>query len=123
MSKPTAVDTYIQSFPKDTREKLQTLRQLVKEIVPEAEETISYGIPTFTLHGKYVVYIAGYKNHISLYPVFDTMETSLPEISKYRAGKGTLRFPLATPPPLSLIRKVVKLLVRAQQERTGKKAG
>jgi len=67
-SKPGNIDEYIATFPEDTQTLLQLVRAAIKEIVPAAQETISYGIPAFTLNGSYLIYFAGYKMHISLYP-------------------------------------------------------
>lgn len=100
------------------QEILQKLRKLVKEEVPEADETISYGIPTYKLNGKYVVYLAAFKDHISIYPVFAEMEKELKEIAEYRTGKGTLQFSLSKPVPFSFIHKVIKCLVEINKERT-----
>lgn len=112
------IDEYINSFPKDVQEILQTLRKAIKEEVSSAEEAISYGIPTVKLQGKYVVYFAGYKKHISIYPVFAEMEKLLPEIAQFRTGKGTLQFSLEKPLPMPLIRQIVKLLLKANQQGT-----
>ncbi|HKZ66036.1 MAG TPA: DUF1801 domain-containing protein, partial [Chitinophagaceae bacterium] len=80
----------------------------IKNTVPDAEETISYAIPAFNLNKTYLVYFAGYKNHISLYPAPTGNETFEKEIAAYKSGKGTLQFPLDKPLPLSLITKIVK---------------
>jgi len=112
------IDEYINSFPTDVRDKLQTLRQAIKEEAPEAEETIKYGMPTFTLHGN-LVYFAAWKNHIGFYPITSAMEASIKELTAYKtSGKGTIQFPLKQPLPLPLIRKIVTFLV---QENLGKK--
>lgn len=120
--KPYAtVDEYINIFPKVVKEKLHTLRTLIKEEVPEKTvETISYGIPTFKLNGKYVVYFAGYKKHVSIYPILHTDEQLKKEIEPYIKGRGTLQFQLDKPLPVSLIRKVVKCLVKENLERVKK---
>jgi uncharacterized protein YdhG (YjbR/CyaY superfamily) len=115
------IDAYINSFPKDVKELLQNLRKVIKEEVPEETvETISYGIPTFKLKGKYVVYFAGYKKHISIYPILHTDDKLKKEIEPYIKGKGTLQFPLDKLLPIPLIRKVIKILVIENQERSKK---
>ena len=68
-AKPDNIDAYIAQFPKETQKFLQQIRATIRIAAPEAEEKISYGIPTFTLGGRYLVYFAAYKNHIGLYPV------------------------------------------------------
>ncbi|HVF69780.1 MAG TPA: DUF1801 domain-containing protein [Xanthomonadales bacterium] len=117
----TTVDEYINSFPKEVGEVLQTLRKAIKEEVPEETvETISYGIPTFKLNGKYVVYFAGYKKHVSIYPLLHAEGVIKKEIAPYIKGRGTLQFQLDKPLPFPLIRKIVKILVKENLERTRK---
>ncbi len=114
----TTIDEYIKSFPKDVQNLLQTLRKEIKKELPEeTEETISYGIPTFKLNGKYVVYFAGFKKHISIYPILHTEADLQKEIAPYIKGRGTLQFPLDKPLPFPLIRKVVKGLLKENKER------
>lgn len=115
------IDEYIDLFPQEVAERLQTLRQLVREEIPDAEETISYKIPTFKRNGSYVVYFSASKNHISLHPSTPMIEENISEVLKYKKGAGTLQFPLNKPLPLPLIRKVVKLLSKENIERTKKK--
>ncbi len=104
----TQVETYIDSFPLNTKEKLCKLRMMIKEWVPMAEETISYGMPAFKLHGKSLVYFAGYKNHIGFYALPTGNEAFQKELSNYKTGKGSIQFPLAEELPWQLIEKIVK---------------
>lgn len=120
MKQVNTIDNYINSFPDEVQEKLRSLRKLIRKEVPGAEETISYGVLTFKLNGKYVVYFAGFKKHISIYPVITPVEKSLKEVAQYRTGKGTLQFPLSKPLPLPLIRKIVKILVEENKRRNEK---
>ncbi len=106
------IDEYLANFSGDARKKLDNLRGLIKEMVPEAGEKISYGIPTFTLNDKYFIYIAGYAHHVSLYPIPPGDEAFKKELAPYVAGKGTVRFPLDKPLPLPLIRKMVNFAVK-----------
>ena len=110
------VDDYISSFPSDVQIVLEEVRRTIHSAVPGAEETISYQIPTITLGGKSLVYFAGWKQHISVYPLPEMDQDFEQEIAPYKAGKGTLRFPLGEPMPHQLIKKLVTLLV---QQRTG----
>jgi uncharacterized protein YdhG (YjbR/CyaY superfamily) len=106
------IDEYIGTFPSEVQDTLNRIRQLIKQAAPEADEAISYQIPTLKLKGKYVVYFAGYKKHVSMYPVTAAMvEAYDADLSPYRSGKGTLQFPLAKPLPLELISKLVKCRV------------
>lgn len=107
---PSSVDAYIASFEEPARSVLESLRRTILELIPGASETISYGIPTVTVDGKYVVYFAGWKHHVSLYPI-PLVDVEMQEtLARYRSGKGTLRFPLGEPMPETLIRGVVTLL-------------
>lgn len=110
------VDEYLSFFPKEVKALLQAIRKIVREAVPEVEETISYQIPTFKYKGKYLVYLAAHQHHIGVYPVTPAMEKSIPGLSKYRKSKGTLQFPFDKPLPVSLIRKVVKIRLKERQE-------
>jgi uncharacterized protein YdhG (YjbR/CyaY superfamily) len=80
--------------------------------VRDAEETISYQIPTFTLNGKPVVYFAGHKNHVGVYPAPVGNPKFKGDLLAYAAGKATVRFPLDKPIPFPLLRKIVKFRVK-----------
>ena len=111
-SKASSVAAYIAKSPPESRKPLRALRALVRAAAPRATEKISYGIPAFVLNGKNLVYIAGWKNHVSLYPVTAGVARSLKnDIKPYQTGKGTLQFPLANPLPKTLIRKIVTIRV------------
>lgn len=106
---PKNIDEYIDGFPKDTQNMLMQVRQTIKATVPQAEETISYGMPTFKLNGHYLIYFAGYKNHIGLYPVPANNKGFEKDFSAYKtSGKGTIQFPLDKPVPVELIKKILK---------------
>lgn len=104
------VDDYIASFPAEVQGILREIRRRCHAAVPESGEMISYGIPTVTLHGKYVVYFAGWAHHISVYPVPAGDEAFQTAIAPYRSAKGTLKFPLGKPVPYELIEKTAALL-------------
>ena len=108
---PATIDDYIDRFPAEVQTILQEVRRTIANAVPAAEETISYGIPTFTLGGRYLVYFAGWKHHISVYPVPTGDATLIRDIEPYVAGKGTLKFPLAEPIPYDLIERVATVLI------------
>ena len=115
--KPKDVDQYIKSFPSGTQKMLQQIKTAVKKLAPDSEEVISYGIPAFKLSGKNLVYFAGWKEHVSMYPVPKGNKTLQKEISRYQTGKGTLQFSLDKPLPLKLITKIVKLRMKENLER------
>ncbi len=85
---------------------LQELRATIKAAAPEAEEKISYQIPTFALHGN-LVHFAAWKTHIGLYPGSSGVRAFEQELSKYEVAKGTVKFPIKEPLPLALIRNIV----------------
>jgi uncharacterized protein YdhG (YjbR/CyaY superfamily) len=103
------IDEYIATFPDERQKILEEVRSTIKAAAPGTEEKISYGIPTFTLNGKYLIYFAGWKNHISLYPVPAADDEFNKSIEPYVSGRGTLKFPLDKPMPLKLISRIVKL--------------
>lgn len=113
------IEEYIGTFSGQTRERLEKVRHIILETVPEAVETISYQIPTFKLNGTYLIYLSAAKNHIALHPASTAMDSSIKELSAYRSGKGTIRFPDSKPLPLPLIRKIVSF--REQENRESAK--
>jgi len=108
MDKPKNIDQYIAGFPKDRQILLEEIRKTIKNAVPLAEETFSYGMPAFKINSV-SVWFAAYKNHIGLYPMYG-MEKFRDEMEIYK-GKGTkdtLQFPYDKPLPLELIARLVK---------------
>jgi len=116
-----SIDEYIATFPDNMQKILEELRSTIKAAAPDAGETISYNIPTFTLNGKYLIYFAGWKNHISLYPIPIGTDAFNKQVSKYAEGKGTLKFPMDKPLPMKLIAKIVKLKVAENRKSADKK--
>jgi uncharacterized protein YdhG (YjbR/CyaY superfamily) len=106
------VEEYISSFPEDVQKILRTLQKTIRAELPEAEEVISYQIPTFKVNGKYVIYYSAWKKHASLYPFSEEMVKEFPESAHYKtSGKGTIQFPYNKPLPLPLIRKITKFML------------
>ena len=112
---PGTIDTYIGSFPADVQTILNEVRVRIRNAVPASDETISYGIPTFTLDGSDLVYFAAWQHHISVYPVPSGDAAFQRAIEPYRAGKGTLKFPLAEPIPYDLVERVAALLLEERR--------
>jgi uncharacterized protein YdhG (YjbR/CyaY superfamily) len=106
------IDEYIAGFPQDVQEILCKIRMTIRKAAPEAEETISYKMPTFMLGGKYLVYFAAHKKHIGFYPAPIGIAEFKEELALYQVGKGTPQFPLDKPIPFDLIRKIVKFRVK-----------
>lgn len=109
--KAETIDEYIASFPKDIQKKLKEIRTAIRKAAPDAEEKISYAIPTFAQHGN-LVHFAAFKKHIGFYPSPRGIEAFKEELSKYEGGKGTVQFPLDEPLPLDLITKIVTFRVK-----------
>jgi uncharacterized protein YdhG (YjbR/CyaY superfamily) len=101
------IDEYIKTFPEDVQIILEEIRQTIRKAAPEAVEAISYGIPTFKLNGKYLVYFASWKNHIGFYPMPSGAKAFKKELSAYKQGKGSIQFPLGEPIPYDLVHKIV----------------
>jgi uncharacterized protein YdhG (YjbR/CyaY superfamily) len=114
------IDEYIAQFPEDVQKKLKELRKVIKTAAPEAEERISYQMPTFRLNGN-LVHFAAFKNHIGFYPAPSGINAFETEISAYQSSKGTLRFALDKPLPLELVSKIVKFRVAEDLKKAKKK--
>ena len=104
---PQTIDDYIAGFPADVQEILQKIRGIVHEVAPDAQETIKYQMPTFTLQGN-LVHFAAYQNHIGFYPIPTGIEAFKEELSVYKTGKGSVQFPLDQPIPYDLIERMVR---------------
>jgi uncharacterized protein YdhG (YjbR/CyaY superfamily) len=105
----TEVEKYIQQFEPEVQEKLNSLRQLFFDVLPDTEESIRYKMPAFKV-GKHNLYFAAYKKHIGFYPVYGLTEIE-EEVSEYRAKKtkDSLHFMFDKPLPIELIKKIITL--------------
>jgi uncharacterized protein YdhG (YjbR/CyaY superfamily) len=108
---PRTVNEYIAGFPADVQRKLRKIRKTINEAAPGSGERISYGMPTFTLKGDFLG-LAAWAEHISLYPAPTGSKTFNKKLSRYRAAKSTVRFPLSEPIPYDLVAQIVKLRVK-----------
>jgi uncharacterized protein YdhG (YjbR/CyaY superfamily) len=113
---PKNIDEYIAGFPDDVQEILEKIRMTIREAAPDAEEKISYQMPTFTMKGN-LVHFAAYRKHIGLYPAPRGIEKFKKELSAYEGAKGSVRFPLDKPIPFGLISRIVKFRVKDNLER------
>jgi len=116
-----SMDEYIASFPKNVQQILEQVRLTIKAAAPGAQEKISYQIAAFELNGRNLIHFAGWKNHISLYPVPSGTGSVNKEVSPYMSGKGTLKFPLDKPMPLKLITEIVRYRVADNLKNTDEK--
>lgn len=111
MKQAKNVDEYIAMFPENTREKLKEMRALVIKGAPDAVESISYGMPYYSLHGR-LLYFAAFKNHLGFYPMPSGIAKFQTEISKYKFAKGSVQFPLDKNIPTGLVLRIVKFRVK-----------
>ncbi len=111
------VDEYIAIFPDEVKVRLESMRTLIRECAPHAQEGIAYGMPAYKTNGKALVYFAGYKNHIGLYATPTGHKKFEKQLSKYKQGKGSVQFPLSESLPLSLIGNIVKFRVKENSEK------
>jgi uncharacterized protein YdhG (YjbR/CyaY superfamily) len=112
-TKPTSIDEYIAGFPKETADKLEQIRQTILNIAPDLKESISYDIPTFNKNGKHLIYFAGWKKHIALYPITGAVAEELKEeLAGYKGSKGSVHFPLDKPIPLDFVKRIVEIKLK-----------
>ena len=108
-----SVGEYIATFPEDVQATLRRVRGTIRKALPGAEEAISYQVPTYRMHGGYVVYFAGWKQHYSLYPATGHLVAAFKDdLAPYEVSKGTSRFPLSRPVPVTLIARLAKFLAK-----------
>jgi uncharacterized protein YdhG (YjbR/CyaY superfamily) len=120
-AKPETIAEYIALFPPDVQEILEKIRVTIRSAAPDAQETISYQIPTFTLNGA-LVHFAAFKNHIGFYPPVKGDAAVEAAVAKYAGEKGNLRFPLDEAIPYRLIERIVKMRVKQNRAKgAGKK--
>lgn len=112
-----SVDEYIASQPEAVHATLERVRSVIRKAVPEAQEVISYKMPTYTLQGQRLLYFAVWKQHYSIYAATEQVLAALrDELAPYEVDKGTIRFPLSQPVPVKLIARIAKLRANAVSE-------
>lgn len=120
----SGIDTYIAAFPPEAQERLREIRAALRKAVPDAEEAIRYGIPTFRRDGANLVHFAAFSDHIGFFPTPSGIETFRDELSAYSLSKGTIRIPPDVPVPLDLIGRIATFRAGEVRKRgqKGKKA-
>jgi uncharacterized protein YdhG (YjbR/CyaY superfamily) len=103
---PENMDAYIAEYPLEIQSRMNEVRQIIREIAPEASEGISWAMPTFKIK-KILVQFAGFKNHLGFYPHPETVEHFRNELTSYHTSKGGIQFPYNKPLPLELIKRIV----------------
>jgi uncharacterized protein YdhG (YjbR/CyaY superfamily) len=113
-----SVDDYIDSQPEAVRGILALVRNTIRKAAPQAEEVISYKMPTYLLKGDRLLYFAVWKQHYSIYAATERVLAEFQdELASYEVEKGTIRFPLSKPVPVKLIERIVKFRAREVAER------
>jgi uncharacterized protein YdhG (YjbR/CyaY superfamily) len=120
-TKPNNINEYIAGFPAEVQAVLEQVRAAVRQVAPNAEEAISYAIPTFRLRNKNLVHFAAFKNHIGFYPTPTGSEAFKEELAGYKTGKGSVQFPLDQPMPLDLITRIVMFRLEALEAKSSAK--
>lgn len=106
------VDDYFSYFPSETKTKLKIIRQIIKDIAPEAIESISYGMPAYKINKKPLVYFGGFAKHIGFYATPTGHEKFKKQLSVYKQGKGSVQFPLDQQLPVALIKNIIKFRLK-----------
>jgi uncharacterized protein YdhG (YjbR/CyaY superfamily) len=117
MTPDPRIDAYLATLPADHHAALGRLRAQIGRLLPNADETISYGMPAFRLDGRAVVWFAGWKNHCTIYPLTATfLEAHREELEGYRRTKGSLHFKTDAPLPEALVEEFVRARVADLEE-------
>jgi uncharacterized protein YdhG (YjbR/CyaY superfamily) len=111
-NKIKTIEGYIKKFPPEVRKILEKIRQIIKKAAPGAEEAFGYGVPAFKLNGKWLVYFAAFKNHVGFYPTPSGIAAFEKELSGYELSEGTIRFPLSSPIPYDLLKRIAAFRVK-----------
>ncbi len=119
MKKSSDIDNYIKNFPKDIQHILNKVRNTIKKAAPNADEVISYGIPTFRLNGN-LVHFGGFKKHVGFFPAPSSIIKFKKELSKYKMSKGSVQFSFEEPIPFDLIYRITKFRVIENLKKTKK---
>jgi len=118
-----SVDEYLATQPEAVWAVLERVRSAIRKAMPGAEEAISYQIPAYKLHGRAVLYFAGWKQHYSLYPATGQLVAAFKDdLAPYKLSKGTIRFPLSEPVPVRLIGRLAKFRAKEAAAREKAKA-
>lgn len=106
------IDDYLAGFDGEVRVRLDRVRAAIHSVLPDAAESIRYGMPAIAIHGRHHVYFAAWKKHIGVYPVYRSDDPIEAELAPYRDAKDTLKFPYTQEQPDELIARVIAFLAR-----------
>ena len=116
-SKPRTIDEYLTGVNADQRVALEKLRKTIRAVAPRVEESISYGIPSFRLNGRPLVFFGAWANHCAFYPGSSaTLEKFRNDLKSFQVAKGTIRFSPDNPIPIAVVKKLLK--ARMAENRT-----
>jgi len=117
---PENIDEYIERCSKEDQRLLRQMRATIRKAAPDAAEKISYGIPTFYLHGN-LVHFAAFTHHIGFYPTSSGITAFRKELGAYKTSRGAVQFPKNRPLPLALVSKMVQFRVRESREKAARR--
>ncbi|MPZ53799.1 MAG: DUF1801 domain-containing protein [Acidimicrobiia bacterium] len=110
----STVEEYIESFPQEVQTILREISKTIGKVMPEGEEVISYQIPVVKVDGRNVIHYAGWKKHVSLYPIPSSAELA-DDLGPFISGRGTVKFPLDEPIPYDLIERMAAQLLEERK--------
>lgn len=105
----TKIDDYLENIDLAQRKELVRVRDIIKQLVPDTEETISYGIPTLKYKGKNLIHFAAFKDHMSVFPASHAVEVLMPKLKDYKVSKGTVQFSVSKPLSKELIKDMIQV--------------
>lgn len=109
----TTIEEYLSNLSESQKKEFHRIRKIVKQIVPDAEETISYGMPTFKYNKRPLLYFGAFKNHMSLFPASGSVVSAMGEkLAKFHTSKGTLKFTQDNPISDDLVKEIVQIRLR-----------
>ncbi|MEO5627414.1 MAG: DUF1801 domain-containing protein [Candidatus Saccharimonadales bacterium] len=103
----SVIDDYLKNLPSDQKQNLEHIRSLAKGLVPEAEETIGYGMPVLKYKGKYLLGFAPFKDHMSIFPGAEAVELMSAKLTGFKTSKGTVQFTVKRPIPDQLLTEII----------------
>jgi uncharacterized protein YdhG (YjbR/CyaY superfamily) len=118
---PSTVDEYIRACAPEVRARLERLRTIIKDVAPEAEEGMGYGMPAFTHKGP-LAYFAAFERHIGFYPLPSSIEEFEERLKPYKHAKGSVQFPLDQEPPYDLVRDMVRFRLEENERKAAEKS-
>ena len=103
------IEQYLELLPLESQKALETLRKIIQDTVPNAEEGFSYGVPAFKIKGRPIVCYAAFKNHCGFYPMSpEVLNRFASDLADFEMSKGTIRFKIDKPLPETLVKRIVK---------------